>query len=272
MTKHTIHYPILSQLGLSESEALVFELLLEAGKTRARYLVTESGLGRGNVYNVLTQLMAKGLVLEIQGKQKHYQAVDPSELRRFVDARLRKAKELEAEFSQALPQLTSAFNLSTGKPGIEIFEGYEGSEKAINDSLHSRTNISTILDFDSLTGEFGEINNRYIKKRIAKGIRKRILVADTLATRKMFSKQSEEYYQYTQVGFLNKFPDNFQTGTEIYDNTVAYFTFTEDKKISVLIHDPSIYLTQKSIFDFLWSQADIIPRKQPSSPAMPVLP
>jgi sugar-specific transcriptional regulator TrmB len=272
MTKHTIHYPILSELGLSESEALVFELLLESGKSRARYLVTESGLGRGNVYNVLTQLMSKGLVLEIQGKQKQYQAVDPSELRQFVDARLRKAKELEAEFSQALPQLTSAFNLSTGKPAIEIFEGYEGSKKAIEHSLNSQTNISTILDFDSLTGEFGEINKRYIKKRIAKGIHKRILVADTLATRKMFSNKSEEYYQYTQVGFLSKFPESFQTGTEIYDNTVAYFTFTDEKQISVLIHDPSIYYTQKAVFDFLWSQASIIPRKQPSSHSMPALP
>ena len=52
-------YPILEKLGLSENEAVIYEFLIAGGRQKARDLVNASGLGRGNVYNLLGQLQEK---------------------------------------------------------------------------------------------------------------------------------------------------------------------------------------------------------------------
>ena len=200
---HQIHFPILEKLGLSTGEVVIYELLLESGRSKARDLVVPSGLGRGNVYNILLQLEAKGLVLTVQGNKTLYEAVEPSHLQGLVDSQLRSVKELQASFSNALDGLASMYNLSTGKPTVQVFEGLEGLEKSIEDSLQSKTEICSFIDVKSLTGELAAINVQYVKKRINKKIQKNILVADTSETREFFAKQNTPF---TKVGFIKGYP------------------------------------------------------------------
>jgi len=249
---HEIHFPILKDLGLSDSEALIYELLLEFGKSPARPLIQESGLGRGNVYNVLKQLITKGFVLEIQGKQTQYQATDPSELQKLVELKQRETSKLEAQFSDALPELLSTFNLSTGRPIIQFFEGWEGFETALADSLTSTTEILTYVDLQSLAGEAQKINQRYVKQRIKAGIPKKLLVADSPEARDFFTKQNTPL---TEVKFVTDFPNEFKTSFSIYDGKINYLTLSEEKQISVIIQDPNIFHMHRSLFLFLWNQA-----------------
>ena len=191
---HDIHFPILKKLGLSDGEVLIYELLLEMGRIKARNLIIPSGLGRGNVYNILTQLQAKGLVIPIEGKKTLYEAVDPSSLQKLIDQRMNRMRQTEAEFKEALSQMTSTFNLSTGRPAIQIFEGIEGAKKAIADSLTSKTEILTYLDIHAVTGPLAKANRAHVKQRIQKQIPKRILVADSPAARDFFLKQNTKLH------------------------------------------------------------------------------
>ncbi|MSR85064.1 hypothetical protein EXS71_01315 [Candidatus Uhrbacteria bacterium] len=256
--KHDMPFPILEKLGLSQTEALIYGLLLESGTTKARDLVQKSDIGRGNVYNILMQLKAKGLVLMIEGKQQQFQAVDPSKLRSLLENQLNQAKRLEEEFQNTLPQLTSTFNLSTGKPVIEIFEGLEGSEKALADSLTSTGEILTYLDPDALAGPFAEINKRYIKQRIEKQIKKRIILPKT--------KTAETYAQimkgpFTEIRLVENFAPGFSTAMELYNNKVAFHTLTPKKTISFIIEDSSVTALQRAQFECMWKIGD-----QPQSP------
>lgn len=52
----SVHYPILTSLGLTENEAVLYQLLLELGPKPANELLKPSGLQRGNLYNTLTRL------------------------------------------------------------------------------------------------------------------------------------------------------------------------------------------------------------------------
>jgi sugar-specific transcriptional regulator TrmB len=252
---HSLHFPILQELGLSETESLIYELLLESGTTPAKDLVNVSGMGRGNVYNVLMQLQAKGLVLVIEGKKQQFQAVDPSNLRTLLKTKLYEAERLNASFEQTLPLLTSAFNLSTGKPAIQIFEGIEGSRQALYESLNSKTEILTYFDVGSFTGPAININIDYVKKRIAKKIPKRLIVANTKQAHAFFDEQNTPY---TQVAFLHAYPERHASAMEIYDNTISYLTLTDEKRISVLIQDPHIYRMHVEQFNYLWKQAEEI--------------
>lgn len=240
---------ILSRLGLAENEAKIYEILLLKGETKARDLLTDSGLSRGNVYNMLTSLTARGLIQVIEGKQQTYKVTDPTKLSSLVEERKRGIERLDAEFKETLPRMLSTFSLTTGRPTVRVFEGLEGFEEALADSLSAKKEICTYADFDALQGEFAAINARYVKKRLARGVGKRIIMAETSATREYVLKNVSTM---TQVALIPNFPTGFKTAMEIYDDTVTYLTFSVEKVIAVLITDKAIASLEQQKFDFLW--------------------
>jgi len=253
--RHTTHFPILNDLGLSESEALIYELLVEGGTSEARALVKMSGIGRGNVYNILTSLQQAGLVTAIKGSKLQYQATDPSRLRELLEKRLEQARQLESRFQAALPKLMSAYSVSTGRPVVEVFEGYEGVENVLDDTLRSTTEILTYGDVNSLSGKFGEINAKHVKRRIAAGIKKRVLIADTPKAREYFAGRTNTF---TSVRFLTRFPEKLATFMELYDDNVSLITISEQRQISVVLQDAGIAALLKAQFEVLWGQAAIV--------------
>lgn len=242
---------ILSRLGLSENEAKIYEMLLLKGETKARDLLDDSGLSRGNVYNMLMSLTARGLIQVSEGKQQTYSVTDPTKLSSLIEERKQHVARLDAEFKETLPRLLSTFSLTTGRPTVRVFEGIEGVEEALNDSLLSTGEIRAYVDNGAVTGDVLAVNNRYVKKRFAQKILKKILVADTTEERSLFASLTHEY---TQVVFIPNFPATFHSAMEIYDDTVSYLTLRPDKMIAVLITDPSIASLEKQKFDFLWNQ------------------
>lgn len=252
---HEIHFPILTRLGLSGGEIQIYELLLENGRQKARDLVIPSGLGRGNVYNILLQLEAKGLVFSIKGKQTIYEAAPPDKLQTLVDNQIMTAKQLETDYAAALSTLSSMYNLSTGRPTVQVFEGLDGWEKVLEGTLESKTEICAYLDTSLITDDLAKLNARYLKKRIHRGVQKNILIVDTPGTRKFFAEQNTPF---TKVGFIKNFPAVFGSSMQLCDNAVVYFSNTENKKISLVIKDPLIYKTHRDQFYWLWSQAEVV--------------
>lgn len=252
---HSMHFPILTRLGLSSGEALIYELLLETGRKRARDLITPSGLGRCNVYNFLVQLEAKGLITAIKGKQKLYEAAPPAKLQELIDNQIREVKQLEKDYTSILNSFSSLYNLSTGKPAVEIFEGYDGWDKVLEGTLESKTEICAYVDISVIVDDLAKRNVIYLKKRIAKKIPKKIIVNDTSETRKFFNDQNTPF---TSVGFLKNFTSKLSTSFQMYDNTIIYFSDAENKKISMVIRDPLIFKTHQDHFNYLWSLADVV--------------
>lgn len=249
---HEVHFPILKQLGLNESEALIYELLLEFGRLPAQDLLAPSGLGRGNVYNILTSLKKKGLVTEIKGKKTVFEAAPPSKLATLIDRERSKIDQLSASFSGILPFLSSEYHLSTGKPIIQVFEGLDGAERAILDSVDSKTEILTYYDFAVMKDRMVEIDERYYKAYVAKGVQKRILVSDTPEARAYFVTPLKN----TRVGFVPSFPSSFNSGVQIYDGKVSFISLKNERLVSIIMADQTLYDLMRQIFEFSWAQAN----------------
>lgn len=245
-------YPLLLELGLNETEALVYELLLREGASEARLLAKPAGVSRENVYHALAHLEEKGLVLAIQGKKTSYQVTDPERLRGLLEQKVQAIKTMESTFQTTLPALSSLFRLSTGRPAIQIFEGLEGAQQALYDSLTSRTEILTYFDVHALQGDLAEMNRTYVKKRVANKIQKRILVADIPKARAFFEQQNTPF---TQVAFLSGFPERHASAMELYDGTICYLTLKGKQRVSVLIRDMALYDMHRQQFEYLWGQA-----------------
>jgi sugar-specific transcriptional regulator TrmB len=249
--KDKLRFPVLEEIGFSLNEARIYELLLVDGIQKVQDLAKKSGISRGNVYNTLTQLKAKGFVLPIEGKVERFQAADPARLSIMVDSRKEAAQALEGRFRTELQNLTSAFTLSTGKPAIQIFEGLEGVERVLEDTLSASGEILTLVDPDAITDAVAKVETRYIKKRIERQIRKRVLLPDTQTAHT--TRSADDALTTTRIA--SGLSGGFGAAVEIYDDRFSLITLTGNRIISVIIENSSLAALQRAQFEALWASS-----------------
>lgn len=118
---------LLRDLKLGEKEVDLFISLVKLGKGTAAAIARESGITRTHVYGLITGLVEKGLVSEIEERGiKTYEPVDHAGLLAFVS---REQKELQ-KIEKKLAEAASAFNaLQVGnkeKTKVRFFNGVDG--------------------------------------------------------------------------------------------------------------------------------------------------
>jgi len=74
----------------------------------------------------------------------------PEKLREYVEKKEAEMKKAKNILESNLSSISSAFNLTVGKPGVRYFEGNDGVEKTLNDSLTSKEIIYTYADIEAL--------------------------------------------------------------------------------------------------------------------------
>ncbi|MEI7750373.1 MAG: helix-turn-helix domain-containing protein [Candidatus Moraniibacteriota bacterium] len=246
----------LSKSILTPAQAEVYEALLMHGAEPAGSLAKKTTLKRGLVYKVLDELVGMGLVEkgEEVGKVARFTPKHPSLLRELVESRQKALKDAELSLESVLPSLISSFNLVSGAPGIEIYEGPEGIEKVLNDSLSSKTVIYTYADIEAVRKNIDAINRRYMAKREKLGIEKKLFLFDSAISREYMGKLAPSVTDTKLIPSDKGFP-MLESAMEIYDGSVAYVTFSKDKMIGVIIHDPFLYELHKHIFEYMWGKA-----------------
>lgn len=70
---------IMKKFGITESETAVYVTLLESGKLSGYEVSKRSGVARSKIYNLLENLVTKGLVIVNKTEPKLYQGLSPEE-------------------------------------------------------------------------------------------------------------------------------------------------------------------------------------------------
>lgn len=243
----------LTQAGLTEEMAQIYEILLKQGSQTAGKLAKKSELKRGLTYKTLERLLEKRLVEKSEENTKVaiFTASHPLKLQDLVEARQNRAKNALLAIDNVLPGLVSDFNLLINRPGVIFYEGDRGIKKVIFDSLNTKEEIYQYIDNEAANKIFPAINAEYTKKRKGLGIKKKMITIDS-----DFIKKNKESYDraITDIHLIDgqKFP--FSTAMQIYDNKVSYITMAKDKKIGIIIDDPYIAGMHKKIFEFMWEK------------------
>ena len=118
---------LLQKLNLNEKQIAIFLSLVKLGKTTATNISRDSGVTRTHVYDLISELIVKGLVSEIEERGvKTYEAVDHAGLLAYIS---RQQKELQ-QINKKIEQMATEFNqLQLGqqqKTKVRFFEGIEG--------------------------------------------------------------------------------------------------------------------------------------------------
>ncbi len=203
------------------------------------------------VYKTLDQLVEKGLVLKVEKPNQviKFEPNHPSKILELLENQ-KKDFEIKAEnLKSTLNRMVSDFNLISGKPNVQFFEGLEGVKKIMDDSLYSKEEILSYADLEAIEKHIHGLNQEYVKERDSLGIKKRIFALGT-EFNKNFVK--DYYVNVTNIKFLDNNMPPFHTVMQIYDGKVSYLTLSDKEMISVIIEDKHIYQMHKYLFEHLW--------------------
>ncbi|MCC6323904.1 hypothetical protein IT400_03895 [Candidatus Nomurabacteria bacterium] len=244
---------ILIEAGLSEEQALVYGTLLDRGPQKASALATWTGIKRGLIYKVLEQLETMNLVEKKggEGTVALFSPLHPSSLINMVEARAKSIMLTKETLTYSLGGLASKFNLLSGKPNVQFFEGKDGVAKVIRDSYTAKNEILTYADNEAMNKYYPELNKENVTMRKKLKLKKRIISIDTPYIRELAKNDDPEITERRVVESI----DSFATAMQIYDDKVTYITLDPNKSIGVIIEDASIYKMHKTLFEALWDNA-----------------
>ncbi len=244
---------ILIQAGLSEDQAQIYDCLLSKGPQKASAVSSWTGVKRGLTYKILEQLEIIGLV-EKQGGEgtvATYYPQHPSLLMHTLEGKEKELALAKEMLTYSLGALSSKYNLITGKPSVQFFEGTDGIKKVLEDTLLIDKNniIYSYADLESIIKYIPSINLEYSKKREKLGIKKRGLLLDTQISRKEVQVYRTDV---TETKFLSYNAPELGSVMQIYDNKISYITFSNDSMIGIIIEDKTIFEMHKALFEHTW--------------------
>ena len=253
---------ILIEAGLSEEQAAIYGSLLDKGPLKAGAISAWTGLKRGLIYKVLEQLEGMDLVSKKGGKGTVavFAPEHPSHLKEMMERKEKSLAQAKEAVSFSLGALSSKFNLLSGKPNVQFFEGQEGIEKVLEDTLNTKDEILTYTDIEIVEKYFKEINERYVIKREKLGIKKRVLIIENNFSKAFFNNlynKNPDYFSVTNIKMAKTPLNEIEGAIQIYENKIGVITISNDNLISIIIEDERINKLFKSMFEALYSVSNV---------------
>lgn len=242
----------LEQLGLGESEATLYTILIKYGETSVQELQKHSPFPRTLLYHILNRLILLGLVTFIQKPRRTvYIAEDPEKLYDLLADREKEFKKNKDLLQETIPELRNQYRLSQSRPGIRMFEGIERYREALDDIIQSRPScVYSYIDVQEKNKPGLRVREQMNKERIAWGIEEKILLHDNAETKTWFQKQEKE--SSTSYKFIPNNLDPFAIDLRLYDNKVVQTSYEGTEPTVTMIENKQLFDMQKSIFNFFW--------------------
>lgn len=237
-------------LGLSEAEIKVYQACLKLGSAKASVIAEHASIERQASYYTLRQLVKRGMITEtVKSGVIYYCCVNPSLLKdTLVEEKRNKDNALD-ELSKKYHELNGS---ALPKPRVELYEGLEGFKTAAREAIAGNDK-----EVYSIIGE-KVINFRpiflepYVKKRVKRGIRVKVISEDTPILRK--SKESDKK-SLREVRFLDSIIKGKDYEMAITQDKVIFLRVTDNEQIGIKIEDPAFAELQSNIFKLLWQKA-----------------
>ncbi|OGI29599.1 MAG: hypothetical protein A2288_00180 [Candidatus Moranbacteria bacterium RIFOXYA12_FULL_44_15] len=248
----------LQNLGLTKTQSSVLDYLFEHGEAKASDIAKVVRHPRGVVYKAIEELIALKLVEKMEKEKQiaRFRAVHPRNLESVLEAKERELTQNKKIFEDLLPQLASSYNLTLNKPGVKFYEGEEGLEKVLYDTLTSKTEVYLMFNRDAMSQEpaFKEINEEYKKRRLRANVKKKIIRIGA-QPELTFGTADDKYDSITEIKYLEKNAAPFKTNIHIYDGKISFLIMDKGKIIAILIEDRNIFEINKFWFETLWELA-----------------
>jgi len=232
----------LKEYGLSENEVRVYIALLKTGEATAQKIAKNAKLPRTTTYHILEGLIQKGLIgFIIKENIKYFRATNPRKLVEILEDKKRLIQEV-------MPELSELTETIKEKPKVTVFEGSKGIKTILEEVLEEKDILYHYGDILSLQNTLPYIFPQYMKKRIERKIRIRIVCKKEEPHKELLRSSRKEYREFVFV------PNNylFKSSVFIYSGKVAILSLQKEPYYGIIIEDEDFYETQRNIFELMW--------------------
>lgn len=254
----------IQKIGLTDKESLVYTALLELGGAFPSKIAKYTGLNRTTVYDVLIALSVKGLVNEIEKKNKQfYQLEKPSKLLKYIKNKVTIAEEELEKAETVFPEIEGLFAAVSYKPKVTYFDGIEGVlsvyETHVNvEKPYEMLAWANVREVEDLLPK--NFFNNYISIKKKKGISSRGIFPDTDLDKTFLDRSYAGFREdiMPNVRFIvaDKFP--YKAEITIYgEKNVSIINLGKEKLTGVIIEDETIHGLMKMIFELAWKGAGV---------------
>jgi len=245
---------ILREVGLTEGESKVYNLLLTIGSLNASRISRETKLNRSNVYRILERLADKKLVFSsIIDKTKIFNITRVERLNELHKEKIDSLKNLQDKINKFISESSNAAKLKMPESqfAVEIYEGIKQIRNTIENVLHLKTNdiVYSIGKEGVLANYSGAIYwlDNLKNKRVKKGIKFKALYNFHKDSKPARTKLTEiRYADLTGIG---------DTEISFYNNTLLIYVMTKENPRVILIKNKDIFNSMVSYFNLLWEKS-----------------
>lgn len=243
----------LTELGLSQNEAKIYEALLREGRARIADLSKTSGVHRRNIYDAIKRLSKKGLAFEVHSsKEVMYYPANPEKLLEIAEQKKEKIKE-------TIPHLMELYSSKPQKESVYIHKGIQGYVNLINEVLKSESSICFL-------GTKGEMFDPRLQMTLENIIKKSTNSQEKVKFLFDFGVKNEIEFALKSLGGTHKFlSEKYSTTSSmvIYENSVATINNLQTAKIS---EETTLFITSNNQiaeschnwFQCLWDNASYV--------------
>ncbi|MEY4722500.1 MAG: hypothetical protein RLZZ324_13 [Candidatus Parcubacteria bacterium] len=244
----------LETLGLSQNEAKVYLASLRTGPTTAQMLAAKSGISRPTTYIMIESLMKKGLMSSyIKGKKKFFAAANPNQLTYIVNGLKQEALAKEAAVGKIVEALGKMVEEEKAATTIRVLEGPEGTHELQRDVLESgATETFELVNVDEARKWIPPMHKGDIREKITTKTKCRSLY--TYSKGKIIDRIRPEGSK-TESRYLDGSKYPIVGEVAMYADRVALTSYSP-KKVTVIIRDPGVAQTMKTLFTSLWEKGE----------------
>lgn len=235
---------ILNEIGLSKSEVVVYQRLLQLGECPISSLQKSLGLHPQIIYRTVENLNQKGLVTLFNKKNKKYVSPeDPRKLEELEKDKLARLKKVIPELRHLMkPSDGVLVKTSIGFEAVRLFRRTAINELKKGESLYIIGGSGDRF-YSVMADSYREIEEKRIKKKI----NKKIIAFPS--EREKFTK--DPYKLYTDFRYFSSYHPT-TTSINIFRNNVGIIIWATEP-ILLHIKNTEVASSYKHYFDELWS-------------------
>ena len=246
----------LTALGLTDDEATIYLALLRSPATPLG-LSRDTGIKRTKIYHIIEMLEKRSLVARhTDDRGSFFIITQPSNLGIDLDAREARLQDERHTLHQILPMLTALQGGDHQTPfAVRAYEGIEGFKQMAWHELKAKGELLALGggDLEEIVPDL-RWAERHRERTVSAGYRVREILNSEIDLPTFIGNQSY-LQQYSCRGISARIVplDNQIT---IYNDTVAIFSWRQQKKVGLEIVSRTYAATMRSIFETYWKLAE----------------
>lgn len=248
----------LEGLGLNNKEVKIYLASLSMWQTTASILWSKASIARSTAQYTCNSLVEKRL-MNITPKWNSflYSPEPPEKLISMVNKEYTQIEKKMLNTHSIMEHLNNLANPNAKLPKVKYYTGVDGIIDMFEDVLKDKNDIYGFLQIsDDMNSEIFEyLNNTYAKKRNSIWLNAYSIFNESELSKKIYEKSKNVNRQVLLIPY-DIYP--IESCIQIYWNKVAFYSYKNNDLTWVIIDNPNVAKTQKSLFDWMWNLAKSI--------------